>query len=426
MDVPSRRLHLGIAVGRGRELTPNRHLRAVREEQRKQSRTEFASDLQAAAAELGERQVSVDARLIARWEDGETLRPRPIYRRILVALTGMTEAELGIGPNHPEAPAKCPSVMPIVGPVDRRQFVGSAALALSGVAVGGTVRTKRGLVDPALVDYFDEQLAGHYKADMMLGSRALIGTVTAQLHLIGKLLDEADSDVRRRLAETGSAYAAFAGWLHLDAGDIAAAGHWHGMATELAHRSGNAHAVACSLVDRAMAHTDVGSGGAAVDLCANVLSVERQLPPELVVFALQQQAHGTSLLGDRAETDRLLDRAERIIRAVDVEEWGTACLRTLHYVAVQRATCYGRLGLYADADRLWQQIIPSPVGPARRDAGVWSARQACAKAALGQPEAALALSHVAVEVALGTGSARAARELGCLEGFGQRSNKVDL
>ncbi|MGC0421116.1 hypothetical protein [Embleya sp. AB8] len=52
----------------------------MREDQWKQSRTEFALELQAKADELGERQVSVDARLIARWEDGDTARPRPIYR----------------------------------------------------------------------------------------------------------------------------------------------------------------------------------------------------------------------------------------------------------------------------------------------------------------------------------------------------------
>jgi hypothetical protein len=136
---------------------------------------------------------------------------------------------------------------------------------------------------------------------------------------------------------------------------------------------------------------------------------------ELRVFALQQQAHGVALLGDRAETDRLLDQAERIVRDVDVEEWGTACLRTPHYVQVQRATCYGRMGLHADADRLWQQIIPPATGPARRDVGVWSARQARARVALGEPEGALHPTQVAVDVALGTGSARAVRELSLLE-----------
>ncbi|MFE2866817.1 Twin-arginine translocation pathway signal [Embleya sp. NPDC059259] len=395
--------------------TPNTRLRAVREARRQQSRSEFANDLQATAARLGERQVSVDARLVARWEDGDTRRPRAIYRRILVALTGMTEAELGIGPNPPSQPVTYPPPMPTVEPVDRRQFVSGTALAISGVAVPSTMRTKRTRVDPALIDYFERQLAGHYTADMMLGPRALIGTVTAQLNLITRLIDDAEAGVRHRLSAAGSAFAAFAGWLYLDAGDIALAAHWHGVATELAHRSGNAQAVACSLVDRAMAHTDAGAGGAAVDLCANVLGVERQLPPELRVFALQQQAHGASLLGNRPETDRLLDHAERIIRTVDVEQWGTACLRTPHYLQVQRATCYGRLGLHAEADQLWQHIIPSSAGPARRDVGVWSARRARAKAALGEPEAALDLAHVAVDAALGTGSIRTVRELASLK-----------
>ncbi|WP_439679965.1 hypothetical protein [Embleya sp. MST-111070] len=61
-----------------------------------------------------------------------------------------------------------------------------------------------------------------------------------------------------------------------------------------------------------MARTDdAGSGGAAVDLRANILSVEEQPPPELVVFAVQQQSRGASLPADRAETDRLPDHAER-------------------------------------------------------------------------------------------------------------------
>ncbi|MFJ8746674.1 Twin-arginine translocation pathway signal [Embleya sp. NPDC127516] len=396
--------------------TPNTRLRAVREERWKQSRSEFALALQAKADELGERHASVDARLIARWEDGETARPRPMYRRLLVALTAMSEAELGIGPVDSPAPVNDPPPTPVGESVDRRRSVGGGALAISAGAWPGTARAAQPRrVDPALVDYFEEQLAGHYRADMMLGPRALIGTVTSQLHLIGNLLKEAESAVRRRLSGTGSAYAAFAGWLHLDAGDTALAAQWHGVATELAHRSGNAHAVACSLVDRAMAHTDAGAGAAAVDLCANVLTVGRRLPTELRVFALQQQAHGASLLGDRTRTDRLLDRAEHLVGNVDEEVWGTACLRTPHYVQVQRATCYGRLGLHADANRLWQQVIPASGGSARRDVGVWSARQARARAGLGEPEAALQSARVAVDAALGTGSVRAARELAALE-----------
>ncbi|HSA48781.1 MAG TPA: Twin-arginine translocation pathway signal [Yinghuangia sp.] len=369
-----------------------------------QSRKEFAADLAATAAELGEN-VGVDARLVAKWEDGETGRPRHVYRRLLVELTGCTEDELGIGPAGPGTPSERPTPTATVLPVDRRQFLASTVLAVP--ALGWSHQR----VDPGLVDYFRKQLAGHYEADMMLGPRALIATVVAQCQLIGRLLDDADNGVRRSLAEVGSAYAAFAGWLFLDAGDPDGALFWHGSALELAHRSGNVEAVACSLVDRAMAHTDLRAGAAVVDLCANALGMRGQLSPEVGVFALQQQAHGSSLLGDRSGVDRLLDDAGRLVDRVDVEVWGTACLRTPAYVEVQRATCYGRLGAAAEADRLWQQIIPVSPAVSRRDVGVWTARHARVKAAQGDPEHALSLARTAAAITAETGSARAAREL---------------
>lgn len=128
-------------------------------------------------------------------------------------------------------------------------------------------------------------------------------------------------------------------------------------------------------------------------------------------LALQQQAHGASLLGDRRQTDTLLDEAGRLVDRVEVEAWGTACQRTPHYVEVQRATCYGRLGLAREAERVWQQIIPAAPAVARRDIGVWTARQAAASAALGEPERAVELARRAAAIALETGSARARREL---------------
>jgi hypothetical protein len=321
----------------------------------------------------------------------------------------MSEAELGIGPGGSKTASEGPSPASTVGAVDRRRFLtlsGTSALALSGVT-----RSGRHSVDPALVGYFRHQLTGHYAADMLLGSGDLITSVVAEGHLIGRLLDDAEPGVRGPLAEVGSAYAAFVGWLYLDTGDPEAALHWHGTALELAHRSGNPEAVACSLVDRAMAHTDCGAGVAVVDLCTNALSDGRRLSPEVRVFALQQQAHGASLLGDRREVDVLLDEAARLIGQVDVEQWGTACLRTPAYVEVQRATCYGRLGDAADADRLWTQIIPASPPISRRDVGVWSARHARVKASMGDPEHALDLARTAAVITMETRSARGANEL---------------
>lgn len=288
--------------------------------------------------------------------------------------------------------------------------------ALFLTAAAGVLLPRRptGPIDPALVDYLAAQLAGHYGADMMLGPRRLIGTVTAQCELIGELMECADGTVRQRLAEAGTAYGAFLGWLHLDAGDARGAAHWHGVALQLAHRSGNREAVACTLVDMAMALTDLGAGRAVVDLCADALREATHLGPEVRVFALQQQAHGASLMADRGLVDGLLDKATVLVGRVEEERWGTACLRTPHYVEVQRATCYGRLGLLDEADDLWRQLIPADPAGARRDVGVWTARHATVRARVGEPEHAVELARRAVGLAVATGSSRAVRELAAL------------
>ncbi len=287
----------------------------------------------------------------------------------------------------------------------------------TGIVIPVTPASYQGPVAPELIDYFQTQLSGHYQADMMLGPRALIGTVSAQSDLIGQLLDAADGTTRQRLTEVGTAYRAFVGWLYLDAGDADLAARWHGSALELAHRSGNREAISCTLVDLAMAHTDRQAGRAAADLCVSALQDAHHIGPEVRVFALQQQAHGISLLPgrDRAEVDRLLDDAGALVGQVDHEEWGTACRRTPNYVEIQRATCYGRLGLADEASRLWDQLIPSQPGSSLRDVGVWTARHATARAQANDPDHAVDLARRAVSMAVTTGSARARRELGKLE-----------
>jgi transcriptional regulator with XRE-family HTH domain len=310
------------------------------------------------------------------------------------------------GPALAPPAASVPDLGPAPGKMDRRTLIGAVAAAAVIVRVPEAKH-----VDPALIPYFKQQLEGHYRADMLLGPRALIPTVTTQCDLTGQLVDRADRPTRQQMAKVAASFAAFAAWLYLDAGDTIMALRWHDVAQEFAHRSHDREAVACALVDRAMAYTDRGMGAAVVDLCEAALTADWHLSPELRVFALQQQAHGASLLGDRHQADALLDEAGQLVDRVDVEVWGTACQRTPHYVEVQRATCYGRLGLAAEADRVWQQIIPAAPATARRDIGVWTARQAVASAALREPERAVELARQAAAVVLETGSARARQEL---------------
>ncbi|MCL2580985.1 MAG: helix-turn-helix domain-containing protein [Streptosporangiales bacterium] len=271
-------------------------------------------------------------------------------------------------------------------------------------------------VAPELVSYFRTQLAGHYSADMFLGPKNLIPTVQAQTELLMDLASRADAAVRPGLLDTGAAYAALLGWLHQDAGDLTSSARWRDITLSLAHRSGSPELVSYALTNKAMLALDSGNGRAVTDYAQAALAGERQLPAKCRILALQHQAQGEAMLGNRAVADRLLDSAAGLTGRVDDEHpWGNACRRTPHYVEVQRATCYGRTGApadAADAAGLWDQIMKSMPAEARRDNAVFAARQAQALAQVPDPHRVLEITAAAAETVPATGSARLRRELG--------------
>ncbi len=79
--------------------TPNSTLRRIRELERRESREEFARAVVAEARKLREQHLACDARLVARWEDGDIASPRPIYQRVLSSLLDRPFEELGFGVN---------------------------------------------------------------------------------------------------------------------------------------------------------------------------------------------------------------------------------------------------------------------------------------------------------------------------------------
>ena len=83
----------------GRPKVPNLVLRRIREEDRQESRCEFADALARVARELGE-QVSPSERYVARLEDGDVRYPSPAYRRVLTELCKRPITELGFTPRY--------------------------------------------------------------------------------------------------------------------------------------------------------------------------------------------------------------------------------------------------------------------------------------------------------------------------------------
>jgi hypothetical protein len=293
------------------------------------------------------------------------------------------------------------------------------ALAAGGEIISAASRSRPAPVEapvaPEVVDYFRMQLAGHYTADMYLGPLHLIPTVQTQAELITRLTSAADAPVRRGLLDTGAAYAALLGWLYQDAGNLTESARWRDTTLSLAHRSGDPQLVSYALMNKAMLALDQGDGAAVVDFAQAALSNVRELAPKARVLALQHQAQGHAMLGDRPSADRLLDRAAALVGRVDDEYlWGNSCRRTPHHVEVQRATSYGRTGRpedAADAASLWDQIMDSMPESARRDNAVFRARQSAALAQVPDPDRAVWAAAEAASAVRATGSARLRREI---------------
>ncbi|MEU8342008.1 helix-turn-helix domain-containing protein [Actinomadura meyerae] len=384
-------------------------LRALREEPRRAdgrprwSREKWAMRLRAAADDPSALPgVSSLADMVKQWETGRHL-PGPVYRPLYARLTGVDETEL-----FADEPATSTAIDSRDAP--ETGIAAEAVTVRSGIGHHGPVA-------PELVGYFRQQLPGHYGADMWLGPHMLIPTVGAQTRLIQELVQTAAAPVRRGLLEMGVAYAALLGWLYQDAADLPHSAHWRAVALDMAHRHGDPDLIGYALANKAMHAVDLGDGTAIVDYAQAALADERRLSPKVRLLALVHLAHGYGFTRDRAALDHALDRAEALIDLVDEEQpWGNACRRTPHYMAIQRATAYGRSGDHEDAAHLWDEILGDQPGNYRRDHGVFRARQAAALAAgrSAEPERVVRIAAGAAAACTETGSERLRGELAAL------------
>ncbi|WP_461019529.1 helix-turn-helix domain-containing protein [Streptomyces daliensis] len=286
--------------------------------------------------------------------------------------------------------------------IDRRTFLtDSGGLALSALPV-----SPNSPVPPEAVDYFRDRLDGHWREDAVQGPRHR-ATVTAQFKVLEHVAGRATGSVRRELWQTAAAWSGLATWLCQDAGQMSRAAAWSVRTLELSHRAHDAQLVAHALANRAMLDTDIGDGPTTVEMATAALE-GNGLCAKVRVQALQQAAHGHALLGDRAAVDHALDSALPLIDQMDDPYgWGNAP-HTSSYLEIQRATCYTRLGLGAEAVRLWDQVQGSA---SRRNSGVFTARYARSLAAARRPEEAVIALEAAIEVVAEVESARLRREV---------------
>lgn len=277
-------------------------------------------------------------------------------------------------------------------------------------------------VDPRVLGYFHTMLAEHFTADKMLGPRQLLGPVLAQIEVLNGLRSHTRPGTAEPTLRLLAQYAEFAGWLHQDSGDTAAAMFWSDRATQWAQAIGDYQMVAYMLVRKSNIALLDDDAVNVVDLAAAARKVPGPVGPKLHALAAQQEARGWALAGEADEFQHRLDTAANLLRdhPDDVDE--TAPLYLHHYdldtLVEQSASGYRACGQTETAIAILEAKIAATPEHLHRDLGHQQAKLANTVLATAQPdpERAVELGLRCVATARSTGSARIIKELSNLSG----------
>jgi tetratricopeptide (TPR) repeat protein len=122
-------------------------------------------------------------------------------------------------------------------------------------------------------------------------------------------------------------------------------------------------------------------------------------------------AHGHALAGDAAAARRLYERARGALLATGGEPAQWATFMDLAYIDVYEAHSLATLGDHAAAADAFRAAIRGLRPGYHRDRGVYLAREARSRAALGEHDHAAELAAQALLIGTETGSARIFAEL---------------
>jgi hypothetical protein len=265
---------------------------------------------------MGERGVGCIARTVANWEDGQTEYPRPVYRRVLTALTGKTMEQLGF-----RAPSRSPSPSPIVGTSDsgredqvqRRTLLLTAGAASLGIALPDLHSPAGpGRLGARHVKLVATTTAALYAHDSDHGSAALRRDAAAALATAYAWLRQATltAATERQLQSATGHLAVAAGWLCLDSGLHGDARSLYTEALAAARMAEDpgleAHAFACMSL---LAHT-TGRPREAVSSAQVAQRAAAPLgSPRWRSLLAMREARGWALQGERHLTDQAVVRA---------------------------------------------------------------------------------------------------------------------
>ena len=293
-------------------------------------------------------------------------------------------------------------------PVDRRDFLFSAAAVIPSTAVAGTV-----IAEDEAAATVHAIATAHRRLDATTSSRDLVEPVAAHLRMAtGMQAKIWDPMSRTAMAAAVSEVAGLAGWLYWDMHDLGSARRHYRIAVEQAQRAGGDSMLTAYMLGSLASFVVVQEGAADEGLvllrhAAKVAQGERTATADAWLAAMEAVAHASA--GDNVQTWRALDRAEAAVERVAAEEtppWPWVFPFDARKIATYRLTCAVRLRRPDVAYAAVADLPVSMTGGHRKQGALVLLDLACAHVQAQEVQEGLRVATTAVDLAATTRSER--------------------
>ncbi|MGX1806281.1 helix-turn-helix domain-containing protein [Nocardia sp. NPDC055321] len=310
--------------------------------------------------------------------------------------------------------------------IPRRSFVASiGAGAVWAAASNADIAVQNAWAGKAFAEMFANSRIDHVKhfdslrmslieSDNIYGSARTLPHVLGALDLLDQLKKSKVGDPDG-IARMRAMFAETAAWQFQDQRDFANAQFWAARALQWSHQVADDYYVGLSLVRMSQLACDQGDGAEAEELAG---AAHRSAPGDSLFAAasLTFRAHALALANDRGESARTYDRARGIVdRAQHDPKWGMFLDNS--YIDAHEAHTCAEIGEFVSATQQFEGALAQMQPGYPRDKGVYLARAAVAHMYAGEIEPAARLGLEALQIGVGTSSARILHKVRHLSGM---------
>lgn len=310
--------------------------------------------------------------------------------------------------------------------VPRRSFVTGigagaiwAAMSKSKVPVRRSLTGKvfAGLFANAQIDHakhFDSLRMSLIESDNIYGSAQTLPHVVSALDLLDQLKRSKVGDPEGIL-RMRALFAETAAWQFQDQRDFVNAQFWAARALQWSHQLADNYYIGLSLVRMSQLACDHGDGAEADELA---VAAQRSAPDDSLFAAasLTFRAHALALDDDLVASARTYDQARLIVERADHDpRWGMFLDDS--YIDAHQAHTFAECGEFVSATHQFADAMSRMQLGFPRDKGVYLARAAVAHMNAGEIEPAAALGLEALQIGVGTRSARILHKVRHLSGM---------